>query len=277
MVPASYFFFTFDFDFGRPRRVVNFGRPHRVAATGCLTNCFYTTAIFLPFTIRGMAHQFNPKKHRRRSIRLKGYDYAQPGAYFITICGYQKKHWFGEIKNNVMIPNALGRIAEKEWQSLPERFPQIIVKDYVIMPNHMHGLLIVGAPLAGAQLEGNRENMETSIDGIHCDEKSIPYVHRDKKLGKNDCTILAGHSPEGHPQGAPLQRTEHLGVMIGAYKSLVADKCLELFIKHRPGQFMGKLWQRNYWEHIIRHETAFNHIARYIINNPKNWREDRFY
>jgi len=233
-----------------------------------------------------MAHQFNPKKHHRRSIRLKGYDYAQPGAYFITICGYQKKHWFGEIKNDVMIPNAFGRIAANEWQSLPERFPQIIVKEHVIMPNHMHGLLLVGAPLAGAQLEGNRENMVPFIDGIHCDETSIDGIHRDETsindvhpgetLDKN-APILVGYSPEGHPQGAPLQRTEHLGVMIGAYKSLVADKCLELFIKHRPGQFMGKLWQRNYWEHIIRHETAYHHIARYIVNNPKNWREDRFY
>jgi REP element-mobilizing transposase RayT len=263
-----------------------------------------------------MAHQFNPKKHHRRSIRLKGYDYAQPGAYFITICGYQKKHWFGEIKNDVMIPNAFGRIAANEWQSLPERFPQIIVKEHVIMPNHMHGLLIVGAPLAGALVEGNRENMVPSIDGIHCDETSIDGIHRDETfidgihcdetsidgihrdetfidgihrdetsindvhpgetLDKN-APILVGYSPEGHPQGAPLQRTEHLGVMIGAYKSLVADNCLELFIKHRPGQFMGKLWQRNYWEHIIRHETAYHHIARYIVNNPKNWREDRFY
>ena len=179
-----------------------------------------------------MAHQFNPKKNRRRSIRLKGYDYAQPGAYFITICGYQKKHWFGEIKNDVMIPNAFGRIAA---------------------------------------------NMVTSIDGVHRDVTSIDGVHRDETLEKNDCTTLVGYLPEGHPQGAPLQRTEHLGVMIGAYKSLVADKCLELFIKHRPGQFMGKLWQRNYWEHIIRHETAYNNIARYIVNNPKNWREDRFH
>ena len=144
------------------------------------------------------------------------------------------------------------------------------------MPNHMHGLLIVGAPLAGAQLEGNRENMVTSIDDVYCDETFIPDVHFGETFDKN-APILVGHSPKGHPQGAPLRRTEHLGVMIGAYKSLVADKCLELFIKHRPGQFMGKLWQRNYWEHIIRHETAYNHIARYIINNPKNWREDRFY
>lgn len=261
-VPASYFFYIWFLfcDF------CDFGRPWSVAPTRCLTNYFYTTAIFSPFTIRGMSHQFNPKKHRRRSIRMKGYDYAQSGAYFITICGYKKKHWFGEIKNDVMIPNAFGRIAANEWQSLPERFPQIIVKEHVIMPNHMHGMLIVGAPLAGAQLEGNRENMVTSIDG----------VHRDETLEKNDCTILVGYSPEGHPQGAPLQGTEHLGVMIGAYKSLVAGKCLELFIKHRPGQFMGKLWQRNYWEHIIRHERAYNHIARYIINNPKNWRADRF-
>ncbi len=128
------FFFIIDFDF-------DFGRPRRVAPTGCLTNYFYTTAIFSPFTIRGMAHQFNPKKHHRRSIRLKGYDYARPGAYFITICVQDKKHLFGEIQEGQMFLNDAGVMIEKWYSELAIKYPDKKCHEMVVMPNHFHCII----------------------------------------------------------------------------------------------------------------------------------------
>ncbi|MBK8492427.1 MAG: hypothetical protein IPL49_16455 [Saprospirales bacterium] len=93
---------------------------------------------------------YDPKKHHRRSIRLKGYDYSQGGFYFITICTKNGAHLFGRIEKGVMQLNEVGRIAEKCWLAIPEHFPQAVLHAFVIMPNHVHGIVeIVGA--AGAK------------------------------------------------------------------------------------------------------------------------------
>ncbi len=86
---------------------------------------------------------YHSKKHHRRSIRLPGYDYTQPGAYFVTICSYQKQHWFGEVVNGEMRCNQLGKIVDTFWQAIPRRFSHIQLDDFVVMPNHLHGILII--------------------------------------------------------------------------------------------------------------------------------------
>ena len=86
---------------------------------------------------------YNRKKHHRRSIRLPGYDYTQPGAYYITICTYERQCWFGDIDNGKMQKNYLGYIAHIFWQALPRRFPHIELDVFVVMPNHLHGILII--------------------------------------------------------------------------------------------------------------------------------------
>ena len=103
--------------------------------------------------------KYNPKIHNRRSIRLQGYDYSYAGAYFITCCCQDKKCWFGKIENGNMMLNEYGTVAYNEWIKLTERFSNFELDVFQIMPNHMHGILVlndvgapVGAPLSNARV-----------------------------------------------------------------------------------------------------------------------------
>jgi len=181
--------------------------------------------------------KYNPLIHHRRSIRLKDYDYSKAGAYFITICCEDRLHRFGKVSGNEMILNEFGAIAYNEWINLSDRFPNFELDVFQIMPNHMHGIIVlsditVGAPLAVAQ-EEDTLNRATA-------------------------------------RGAPT-----IPDIVGAYKSIVSNACLQLF--KSQNKTMGKLWQRNYYEHIIRDESAYNNISNYIINNPTKWDEDKFH
>ena len=192
--------------------------------------------------------KYNPNIHHRRSIRLKGYDYTQAGLYFITICCQNRACLFGEIQNGEMVLNEYGNIAYNEWAKLVERFTNFELDVFQIMPNHIHGIIaLVGATLAVAQ-----------IDGIAQIDNDIS----DNKIGQLQ---------KGQPQGiAPT-----VGDIVGAYKSLVANGCLDIY--KSKNEMMGKLWQRNYHEHIIRNEQSYQTISNYIINNPAKWEEDKFY
>jgi putative transposase len=180
--------------------------------------------------------KYNPLIHHRKSIRLKDYDYSKAGAYFITICCEYRLHRFGKVSEDEMILNQFGTIAYNEWINLSERFSNFELDVFQIMPNHMHGIIVlsdVGATLAVAQEEDTA----------------------------NRATARA--APTAIPD------------IVGAYKSIVSNACLQLFKSHN--KTMGKLWQRNYYEHIIRDERAYNNISNYIINNPSKWNEDKFH
>lgn len=193
---------------------------------------------------------YNPNLHHRRSIRLKGYDYAQAGLYFITICCQDRVCRFGDVVNGEMILNEYGQIAHDEWMKLSERFPNFELDVFQIMPNHLHGLLFlsVGAPLAD------------SLPSV-----GAPLAGALSSAGaQNPDEIRAGASP------APT-----VGEIVGAYKSLVANGCLSIY--KSKNEIMGKLWQRNYYEHIIRNEQSYKRISEYITNNPVKWADDTFY
>lgn len=175
--------------------------------------------------------KYNPQIHHRRSIRLKGYDYSTPDPYFITICCQDMKCRFGKIVNGEMILNEYGIIAYNEWVKLTDRFGNFELDVFQIMPNHMHGIIVLTAVGAGF----------TPVQ-----------------------TVWAGVNP------APT-----ISDIVGAYKSLVANECLNIYKSNN--EKMGKLWQRNYYEHIIRNERAYQNISNYIINNPAKWREDKFF
>jgi putative transposase len=91
-----------------------------------------------------------PVKHHRRSIRLKDYDYSQDGAYFVTICVHNRESLFGKIANEKMILNDVGKIAEQCWCEIPQHYPNVILDKYIVMPNHVHGILIIDNPSVGA-------------------------------------------------------------------------------------------------------------------------------
>jgi REP element-mobilizing transposase RayT len=149
-----------------------------------------------------------------------------------------------------MLLSAMGQIAHRHWLQLTERWPHLELGEFQVMPNHFHGVLIVGAPV-GVPLAGTQ----------------IPDA---EPVG----SPLAGDQDRAPARGAP---TATVGEIIGAYKSLVATDCLKLFKNEHPGKQLGKFWQRDYWEHIIRDQRAFDNISRYIVQNPAKWKEDCFW
>ena len=190
--------------------------------------------------------KYNPVIHHRRSIRLKGYDYSKEGMYFITICCHQRKNWFGKIENEIMVLNEYGKIARHEWDDLPTRFSNIELGEFVIMPNHMHGIIMINSPGPGPSAD---KGSGASPDPTTTTTTTMTTM---------------------------TTATKTVGDMVGAYKSLVAVKSLNIFKLENNDRLMGKLWQRNYYEHIIRDEQSFNRISDYIKNNPENWQHDKF-
>ncbi len=178
--------------------------------------------------------------HRRRPLRLRGYDYSWVGAYFVTICTHNRTCLFGEIVNGEMRLNDVGRMIATQWRSLSKRFPRVQPDAFVVMPNHMHGIIAsidVGAALVAAQGMAHRIN---------------PPSRATTRV-------------------AP---TTSLGMVIGAYKSLTTVEYARGVKMLGWSPFDGKLWQRNYYEHIIRNETALSRIRQYIKDNPARWAED---
>lgn len=174
----------------------------------------------------------------RQSIRLKNYDYSQSGLYFVTICTENRENLFGEIVDGKMILNIVGNMIEKLWNKIPERFDTVELDKFQIMPNHVHMVIqIVGAGFIPARNNPAREQTRATT------------------------------------RVAPT--TVVLGDIIGAFKSLTTHEYI-LNIKNNGWKpFDKRLFQRNYYEHIIRTENDLNKIREYIINNPSMWDRDR--
>lgn len=182
--------------------------------------------------------KYDPDRHQRRSIRLRGYDYSQAGAYFVTVVVQNRLCLFGEVVDGAMQPNDAGQMIASEWFALPLRFPTVQLDAFVVMPNHTHGVILidsVGAPLVGAQSNQASDNTRATT------------------------------------RVAP---TPSLDEVIGAYKSLTTVEFVRGVNTLGWSLFPGKLWQRNYYEHIIRNEDALQRIRHYIADNPACWAED---
>lgn len=186
------------------------------------------------------------KLHNRKSIRLKGYDYTQAGLYFVTICTKNREHFFGEIKNGQMILNDAGKMIGKWYDELENKFLDIKCGAMVIMPNHFHCIIQnVGADL---RVCPNDENGESTHNG---ELNEIGQSHR-----------IA-------PTGTALSN------VIQWFKTMTTNEYIRRVKTNNWKPFDGKLWQRNYWEHIIRNDNSYNRITQYIIENPSNWGNDK--
>jgi REP element-mobilizing transposase RayT len=175
------------------------------------------------------------KDRGRRSIRLKGYDYSQPGAYFVTLVAQGRTGLFGHIEAGDMCLNEAGQMIASIWVSLATRFPNIEIDTFQVMPNHLHGIIIVV-------------------------EKTV------------EKTVGAGLVPA--PSGATTRVAPTLGEIVGAYKSMTTLEYIRGVDERGWTQFDRRLWQRNYWERVIRDEREWDRIRRYIQANPLNWAED---
>ncbi len=169
--------------------------------------------------------RYNSEIHQRRSIRLKGYDYSQPGAYFVTNVAQKRKCLFGVIIDGKMRLNEAGRIVRWTWHDLPNHVANIELDEFIVMPNHMHGIIII------------REN-----DFVGAGSEPTPTKSKPHSL------------PE----------------IIRQFKTFSAKR-----INQWRGTVGVSVWQRKYYEHIIRDENELNRIRQYIRNNPANWQNDK--
>ncbi|MEX1001275.1 MAG: transposase [Crocinitomicaceae bacterium] len=194
-------------------------------------------------------NQYNPNNDRRRSIRLRGYDYSKKGLYFVTICLQNRQCLFGHIQNEKMILNNPGRMVEKWYFELENKFPDIKCDTMVIMPNHFHCI----------------------IHNVGADLRVCPDYKKDYKKGQSQkiASTLGEHSILGEHVGSPLHR------VIQWFKTMTTNEYIRGVKTLGWQPFDGKLWQRNYWEHIIRNDTSYLNITEYIITNPKKWDADK--
>lgn len=204
----------------------------------------------------------------RRSIRIPEYDYTQQGAYFITICTHRKENIFGEIKSGKMKLSPLGEIAYYQWLHLPIRFNNIELDAFVIMPNHIHGIIIITKNNNPTPRRGEAgENRHGSPPKNPISPASPVPSNHDSPRAPTASPSLSTNSPPPHGT-VPGS----IGAIIQNYKSLTTRK-INLLQRTKN----ETIWQRNFYEHIIRDETDFDRIVDYIHNNPIAWSDDKYF
>ncbi len=163
--------------------------------------------------------------NHRQSHRLQYYDYSREGIYFITICTHDRQCLFGDISENSMILNNLGKIAEKCWNNIPLHFPHMALDSYIIMPNHIHGIISINQAIKKGEYYSPLQSRGTS--------KTIGSAIRGFKIGVTQWA--------------------------------------------RKNTAFHDLWQRDYYEHVVRNEVSLNQIKEYIIHNPETWERDKLH
>ncbi len=197
----------------------------------------------------------NSKLPNRRSIRLKNYDYSQNGSYFITIVTQNRKHLFGKIEDGKMILSSVGRIVEEEWLNTIQLRPNVTLGEFIIMPDHMHMIVTITT-----QVE-KKDNDEW----IHSNPKSPSHT-----IG----AIIRGFKGASTKKINLFLNSSRTGELLFAPSS-------ELLFAPRMGEWQSapsspnKIFQRNYYEHIIRNQRDYHRIEKYIIDNPRNWKKKK--
>ena len=184
---------------------------------------------------------YKNQSHHRRSIRLKGYDYTSQGAYFVTLVTWHREEIFGSISNGEMVLSQIGQIVEKEWEKTEKIRKEINLDLYIVMPNHLHGIVWIN------------ENIEQNL--------TSPNITRGVEANDHDQAPL---------QSEIYRPSRSLGSLIAGFKSAATKRVNKL--RNLPGH---PLWQRNYYDRIIRNEDELEQIRRYIEANPILWDEDQ--
>jgi putative transposase len=220
--------------------------------------------------------KYDPQIHNRRSMRLKGYDYSLPGAYFITFVTYQRDELFGEVVNSEMKLSPLGQIVHDEWmRSIGIRQEIRLNEDeFVIMPNHLHGIIWI-VDLVGADgvrpVNGVGPGIGDGVrpgdgDGYHTPEEGACHAPQQSPI----------HAPQSAFQAAP-QQTPGLHRLPRSLSSFVAGFKAKVTSRAGGELNMAGIWQRNYFDHIIRSDREFQNIWEYIDNNPQRWLKDQLH
>ena len=181
-----------------------------------------------------------PAEHSRRTIRIEGYDYSLPGAYFVTLCTQNRECLYGVVEEEEMLLNDFGKIVDEEWRKTPFIRPDVEFDTFIVMPNHLHGIIMIHerATAPGIDTHGAR-----------------PHGAKPRPAS-------------GRPKGAP---SGSLGAIVGQFKSASARRINRT--RSVPG---SAVWQRGFYEHVIRSEESLARIREYIVGNPAKWAEDKY-
>ena len=188
-----------------------------------------------------MSKGYNSEKRSRRLIRLKGFDYSQPGAYFVTLVSKSRKCIFGRVEGNHIRHNEISELVVNCWLSISDHFDNTRLDEFVLMPNHLHGIIFIHEILGKG--EASPGIITSPVESISGDASPL--------------------RPRGTQSGS-------LSAIIQNFKSISTRKVNRLY--YNPG---NKIWQRNYYERIIRNERELNATREYIRDNPFNWELDK--
>lgn len=214
-----------------------------------------------------MKVKFNPEKHHRKSIRLKNYDYAEVGSYFITICTHNRENLFGEIEKGEMILNEFGDIAYQSMAETESIRPNIMVDEFIIMPNHIHAIIIITENFSMQGRIAIRPNDKIRPgDGIHKKDEINQY-HNNNDIYHTGMNGRIAIRPANFK--SPSQT---IGAIARGYKSSVTK---QINILRKTSN--EPVWQRNFLDKMIRTHKQYLNTKNYIINNPKNFEKDNFY
>ncbi|MCM2357145.1 MAG: transposase [Geobacteraceae bacterium] len=201
--------------------------------------------------------KYNPDIHHRRSIRLRDYDYSAIGAYFVTVCAQGRECLFGGVVGGAVVSNEAGRMVAEWWAKLPDKFPGVELDEFIIMPNHFHAIVaIVGAPPCGCP----------PLSPCGC-------LNSNTKPGRPHGAEKRGQS-RGAEEGRPHGAAPTLGDMIDWFKTMTTNAYIRGVKQSVWPPFPGRLWQRNYYERVIRNENELAGIREYIQGNPLRWEDD---
>ncbi|MCZ4694563.1 transposase [Ancylomarina euxinus] len=184
-------------------------------------------------------------KYRIKTTRLQNWDYTSNAAYFVTICTQNREHYFGEITNQVMQLSEIGDMANKYWLEIPEHFPFVELGEFVVMPNHVHGIIIINKP------DDEQSNNDCTVETRHA--LSLPQPQ---------CETLGEKRFQNQGKGS-------LSSIIGSYKSVLTKNARKIHPNFE--------WQSRFHDHIIRKDQSFRNISDYIKNNPTKWTGDKFH
>jgi putative transposase len=198
--------------------------------------------------------------HHRRSIRLRGYDYSCPGNYFVTICAHEQLHLFGQIVEGEMDLNDVGQMVQSIWTQMPNHYPNCQVDAFVVMPNHVHGIIVI-EPRVVAEPDGGEGH------------RARPSETPNRRGGPPRPPECRGRE-NGRGQAQGPAPTLSLGDLIHRFKSLTTARYRQGIATHGWPALNGRLWQRNYYEHIVRNHDELQKIREYIATNPVRWETD---
>ncbi|MEN8242954.1 MAG: transposase [Chloroflexota bacterium] len=182
---------------------------------------------------------------QRKKLRLQGYDYALSGGYFVTVCANQHGNAFGVVDGGEVVLNEIGKMVRDCWLETPNHYPNVILDEFIVMPDHFHGILFITEPNVG-------ERHASPV-------KHSRVIDTHSHPGENEKKRATHASPL---QDGKIEKPISLGVIIGSFKSAVTRK--NNLMRKTPGK---KLWQRGYHDRIIRNEAELNQIRHYVINN----------